>query len=103
MDATRSIKQLTQLFFHTLTLKKFFHLLKIITMNHFTLKNFSRLMASTLLFFCLSTTSIFAHWNSKGPFGGGVKCMIAADTNLYIGTYAGGVFRSVNKTLKDFL
>src|SRR5690348_11119640 len=43
--------------------------------------------------------SSFAHWTTKGPYGGRVKCMIAADTLVFIGTYDGGIYRSTNKSV----
>jgi len=46
---------------------------------------------------CLISTISFAHWNSKGPFGGSVSCMHTADTNTYVGTNGGGIFRTTNK------
>lgn len=46
---------------------------------------------------CLISTVTFAHWNSKGPFGGSVSCLHTADTNTYVGTNGSGVFRTTNK------
>ncbi|MBO9698936.1 MAG: T9SS type A sorting domain-containing protein [Sporocytophaga sp.] len=45
----------------------------------------------------LISTVTFAHWNSKGPFGGSASCMHTADTNTYVGTNGGGIFRTTNK------
>lgn len=55
----------------------------------------------TLFFFALllSATNSFAHWTTKGPFGGKVKCMTVCDTMVYVGTFDGGVYRSTNSLL----
>ncbi len=54
----------------------------------------------------LSATS-FAHFGSKGPFGGGkVTCSVTKKDTVYIGTATGGVYAGTRKydaTLKDTL
>lgn len=37
-----------------------------------------------------------AHWTTKGPYGGKISCLYAADTLLYIGSVDGGVYRSTS-------
>jgi len=44
----------------------------------------------------LSAVPASAHWNSKGPYGGSVSCMAAVDTNVFVGTYEGGLFINSN-------
>lgn len=52
-----------------------------------------------IMFFSLQSIS-FAHFGSKGPYGGSVTCIITQDTNaVYIGTAEGGVFESTNNAL----
>lgn len=54
----------------------------------------------TLLFlFIFSSFSVFAHFGSKGPYGGTVTCSIVYDTTVYLGTKEGGVFESTNTKL----
>jgi Secretion system C-terminal sorting domain len=48
-------------------------------------------------FLCLTHT-VFAHWGSKGPYGGKVKCMVTVDTTIFVGTADGGIFRTTNST-----
>lgn len=47
----------------------------------------------------LSDTSLFAHFGSKGPYGGSVSVAIYNDTTVYIGTFDGGVYESTNSSL----
>lgn len=54
---------------------------------------------SILLSFLLLSTISFAHWNSKGPYGGSVKCFAVVDTNVYAGSPTGGVFRSTTSKI----
>ena len=46
--------------------------------------------------FSFISFSSFAHFGSKGPYGGGVSCSITFDSTVYIGTFEGGVFISTN-------
>lgn len=43
--------------------------------------------------------SSFAHFGSKGPFGGTVTCSITAADTVYIGTAEGGVYESTSTAL----
>lgn len=52
-----------------------------------------------LLTFIFSSYRSFAHFGSKGPYGGTVSCSIVYDTTVYIGTANGGVFESTNSKL----
>lgn len=58
-----------------------------------------------LVFFTLSfflTNRLWAHFGSKGPFGGSVSVAIAHDSTVYIGTFNGGVYESTNSTLTNW-
>lgn len=48
----------------------------------------------SIITFCLMMSNTYAHWSSKGPFGGRARCFLADDTLLYVGTFDGGVYRS---------
>ncbi|MBK6476958.1 MAG: hypothetical protein IPF93_01420 [Saprospiraceae bacterium] len=52
-----------------------------------------------IVFFTLTGFSAFAHFGSKGPYGGSVSCGLAYDSLVYIGTFNGGVYRSTNSSL----
>lgn len=52
-----------------------------------------------LLTFILAAQNSFAHFGSKGPYGGTVSCSIVYDTTVYIGTANGGVFESTSSKL----
>ena len=47
----------------------------------------------------LASSPLMAHFGSKGPFGGSVSCMTVKDSNVYIGTFTGGVYESTNSQL----
>lgn len=47
--------------------------------------------------FIFSFSNVMAHWTSKGPFGGTVTCFTIADTNIYLGTASGGIYRSTDQ------
>lgn len=64
-----------------------------------TLKNIQLWFGAALIF--LSGT-LSAHWTTKGPYGGKVKCMAVADTMIYIGTFDGGVYRSTNSFITSW-
>jgi hypothetical protein len=49
--------------------------------------------------FAFSFLCTFAHFGSKGPYGGSVSCSIVYDTTVYIGTNNGGVFESTSSKL----
>ncbi len=58
---------------------------------------FTLLLAVTLLG---SSNSLFAHFGTKGPFGGSVTCGILDSSNLVIlGTANGGVYASTTYSL----
>jgi len=63
---------------------------------------------NSLLYACIAvfiaflsvSTETFAHFGSKGPFGGTVTCAIKDGNNtVYLGTSAGGVFESTTSAL----
>jgi hypothetical protein len=56
------------------------------------MKFFIQKNAAVLLL--LLTTIAFAHFGSRGPFGGGVTCAITVGTTTYLGTEYGGVFET---------
>ncbi|MBC7485959.1 MAG: T9SS type A sorting domain-containing protein [Cytophagaceae bacterium] len=51
----------------------------------------------TLIFLLLFSLNASAHWGSKGPYGGSVKCLAVIDTFVYVGTPEGGLYRSTTK------
>ena len=53
----------------------------------------------TLSFMLLMIPKASAHWGSKGPYGGSVKCMTVIDTFVYVGTPDGGLYRSTSKNI----
>lgn len=58
----------------------------------------TKLFRTKFLFLLLlfSAGSLLAHWTTKGPYGGKVKCMAVSDTLIYVGTFDGGVYRTTN-------
>ncbi|HNQ61749.1 MAG TPA: T9SS type A sorting domain-containing protein [Bacteroidia bacterium] len=58
-----------------------------------------KLAALILLINSWNSTLTYAHFGSKGPFGGTPSCMIVNDSTVYIGTENGGVFESVNSQI----
>jgi hypothetical protein len=46
--------------------------------------------------FLFTGTYAHAHFTTKGPYGGSVKCMATSDSLIYVGTAEGGVFRTTN-------
>lgn len=60
------------------------------------LKVLTLLILSTNLFFPVGS---YAHFGSKGPFGGSVSCGIMNGTTVYLGTSEGGVFESTTAAL----
>lgn len=52
-----------------------------------------------LVAFLFTSNAAFAHFGSKGPFGGSVSCGMVYDTTVYIGTFEGGVYQSTNSRL----
>ena len=61
---------------------------KILTKSNFAVI----LLLASLLF----SGNLFAHFGSKGPYGGSVSCAIVKDTTVYLGTFSGGVYISTN-------
>lgn len=61
------------------------------------LKNY--LSTVFILMFIFSSFNTFAHFGTKGPYGGTVTCSITYDTTVYIGTANGGVFESTTSKL----
>ena len=60
-------------------------------------KNYISLFITAILI--LSSLHTFAHFGSKGPYGGTVTCSITYDSTVYIGTTNGGVFESTTSKL----
>jgi photosystem II stability/assembly factor-like uncharacterized protein len=58
--------------------------------------NFNIIFIAIIIFM---SNHIFAHFGSKGPFGGSVSCGTVYDTTVYIGTNNGGVFFSTKSAL----
>ncbi len=58
---------------------------------------FNYFILTLVLTFCGLNT--FAHFGSKGPYGGSVSCSITFDTTVYIGTVNSGVFESTSTKL----
>lgn len=56
-------------------------------------------MNFALLFLFLFPVVGFAHFGTKGPYGGTVSCAIVNDTTVYFGTANGGVFESTNSKI----
>lgn len=54
---------------------------------------------SLFLLVLLSVHFSYAHFGSKGPFGGAVSCATIFDSTVYIGTSNGGVYISSNSRL----
>jgi len=52
-----------------------------------------------LFLFIFSSINSFAHFGSKGPYGGSVTCCITYDTTVYVGTAEGGVYESTTSKL----
>ncbi|MGA9364179.1 MAG: T9SS type A sorting domain-containing protein [Bacteroidota bacterium] len=43
---------------------------------------------------CARSSPIFAQWvQTNGPYGGIVNCLATSGTNLFVGTFGGGVWR----------
>ena len=61
-----------------------------------TNKNFKAAAAFFMLFVSLSS---FAHFGSKGPFGGTVTCSVTVADTVYFGTAEGGVYESTSAAL----
>jgi Secretion system C-terminal sorting domain len=66
------------------------------------MKSIKNLILKTCLCFTVllfTTNTAFAHFGSKGPFGGSVTCGMSYDSLVYLGTANGGVYRSTNSSL----
>ena len=59
-----------------------------------------KLLTNKQLFIFLITLccmpSAFAHWTTKGPYGGTIKCFTVMDTLMFAGTADGGIYRTTN-------
>ncbi len=51
------------------------------------------------LFTFIFSNSAYAHFGSKGPFGGSISCATTFDSVVYLGAVNGGVYRSSNSQL----
>jgi hypothetical protein len=59
------------------------------------MKTFKQIITYSFLTVLILTATISeAHFTTKGPWGGSVKCMLTTDTLIFVGTANGGVFRS---------
>ncbi|MEY4937495.1 MAG: hypothetical protein RIS64_3854 [Bacteroidota bacterium] len=63
------------------------------------IQHFCTILLIVTAFLTLTSNPIFAHFGSKGPFGGSVNCATVYDSTVYIGTMNGGVYRSSNSNL----
>ena len=66
------------------------------------MKKIKKSISSTfalLAIILLTSNSAYAHFGSKGPFGGSVSCSTTFDSVVYVGTANGGVYRSSNSQL----
>lgn len=64
------------------------------------MKLFKNYISSFFIFLLIfSSANTFAHFGSKGPYGGTVTCSITYDTTVYMGTANGGVFESTTSKL----
>lgn len=61
-------------------------------------KYYKKGIISLILFSLISTVSR-AHFGYKGIFGGSVSCSTINDTTVYLGTFTGGVYESINSKL----
>jgi Secretion system C-terminal sorting domain len=64
-----------------------------------SIKNLILKTCLCLTFVALISHTAFAHFGSKGPFGGSVACAMSYDSVVYLGTANGGVYRSTNSNL----
>ncbi len=62
--------------------------------------NFKSIIAA--LFLLLSFNFSFAHWSTKGPYGGHVSAFAVQDTNVFMASPNGGVYRSTNTQLNTW-
>ena len=58
-----------------------------------------RAIMALFIVFLLSNNTAFAHFGSKGPYGGSIISSTVYDTVVYIGTSNGGVYRNTNSNL----
>src|ERR1039457_1446008 len=50
-----------------------------------------------LLFLIISNDNLNAQWvQTNGPYGGVVNCLAVSGTNIFAGTYGGGIYLSSN-------
>jgi photosystem II stability/assembly factor-like uncharacterized protein len=64
------------------------------TNNYNLLRTFTLLV---LAFLC--SQALWAHFGSRGPFGGSVSVAMSYDSTVFIGTFNGGVYQSTNSRL----
>lgn len=64
------------------------------TINYKLLRTFTLLV---LAFLC--SQALWAHFGSRGPFGGSVSVAMSYDSTVFIGTFNGGVYQSTNSRL----
>lgn len=62
------------------------------------IKNIQLLIGMTAILLFTAGSS-FAHFGTKGPYGGSVSCAAVNDSTVYIGTMTGGVFESTSSQL----
>jgi hypothetical protein len=65
-------------------------------------KQFSIQHIFLLLVLAVNILPAKAHFTTKGPYGGSVTCLLATDTQVFIGTANGGVFRSTSAAVTSW-
>lgn len=64
------------------------------------INNYTFLKTAILLVLAIfSSQALWAHFGSRGPFGGSVSVAISNDSTVYLGTFNGGVYESTNSRL----
>jgi len=61
------------------------------------MKTLARILPLLSLGFIITTSQLTAQWiQTNGPYGGYVSCFAVSGTNLFAGTWGGGIFLSTN-------
>lgn len=64
------------------------------------INNYKFFRTATLLVLAfLCSQALWAHFGSRGPFGGSVSVAMSYDSTVFIGTFNGGVYQSTNSRL----
>jgi ligand-binding sensor domain-containing protein len=65
-------------------------------------KTFTKSFAAILLLL-ISFNISFAHWSTRGPYGGHVTAFTAVDTITFLGSSNGGVYRATNTQFTNWI